>query len=208
MTSSLTHETGAPENGTLGLWLFIASEILLFGGFLAGYVMIRWGSADCALGTSAWPEAGHTVGLRLALLNTALLITSSYTMVRAVLFARAMKWDQARRNLAVTLGLGTVFLIIKGFEYAIKIEHGYFPRSPYMQTNPGLTIFISFYFALTLLHALHVVAGLLWNAALYRRSAAAGGPTAALATKLEYAGLYWHFVDVLWIFLFPLFYLI
>jgi cytochrome c oxidase subunit 3 len=208
MESAAAIDSPQESSGTLGLWLFIASEILLFGGFLAGYVMIRWGSSACALGTSAWPEAGHAVGLRLALLNTLILITSSYTVVRTVIFSRAGQWGAARRNLSATLLLGVIFLVIKGLEYAVKIHHGYFPRTDFMKENPGLTIFISFYYALTILHALHVLAGLIWNAALARRLKQSPEGSSDLAAKLEYAGLYWHFVDVLWIFLFPLFYLI
>lgn len=192
-------------NGRLGLWFFIASEILLFGGFLSGYLNLRWGSTACALGTPAWPQAGYTGGLLLATFNTVILISSSYTMVRATLFAQAGDTGRARRNLLATLILGSLFLLFKAVEYAVKIHHGFYPRSPFMLENPGLVIFISFYFALTGLHVLHVLAGLLWNGALYRSSRHS---VAALPQRLEYAGLYWHFVDVLWVFLFPLFYLI
>jgi heme/copper-type cytochrome/quinol oxidase subunit 3 len=194
------------ESGRLGLWFFIASEILLFGGFLAGYVMIRWGSSVCALGTPAWPEAGYTGGLALATLNTVILLTSSLTMVRATLFARDGNAAGVRKNLGSTLCLGVLFLAVKSCEYALKIHHGYYPKSEFMQANPGLTIFISFYYALTILHALHVIVGLIWNGALYRSMSRGWRPD--LSGKMEYAGLYWHFVDVLWLFLFPLFYLI
>ncbi len=210
MELTLSHPVEHDPNarpGTLGLWLFIASEILLFGGFLAGYVMIRWGSSACALGTPAWPTEGYKGGLLLATLNTLLLVTSSWTMVRAVIFAQANDRRASRRYLFGTIALGTLFLFVKGVEYYIKIHHGLFPRSALLEANPGLTIFVSFYFALTGLHGLHVLAGLLWNGALYRIS---GNNFAdpGFAEKLEYAGLYWHFVDVLWLFLFPLFYLI
>jgi heme/copper-type cytochrome/quinol oxidase subunit 3 len=168
--------------------------------------MIRWGSSACALGAPAWPRAGYTGGLLLATINTLILVTSSLTMVRTTLFARRGDHDRVRKNLLATLILGTLFLTIKGCEYALKIHHGYFPRSPFMQENPGLVIFISFYFALTGLHGLHVIAGLLWNGALYRAMRQGWRPD--FRNKLEYAGLYWHFVDVLWLFLFPLFYLI
>ncbi len=179
---------------------------MLFGGFLAGYATLRWGSTVCALGSPAWPQEGYRDGLMLACFNTVLLITSSFTMVRACLFARHQD-PRYRSALLKTIFLGIAFLIVKGFEYRLKIHHGYYPGSEWMQTSPGLTIFFSFYYALTGLHGLHVVAGILWNALLYK--AGSSRPlSAAYGRKMEYAGLYWHFVDVVWVFLFPLFYLI
>jgi heme/copper-type cytochrome/quinol oxidase subunit 3 len=197
----------ATEAGKLGIWLFILSEVMLFGGFLSSYVMIRLGSSVCALGTPAWPKAGYTGGLLLAALNTLILITSSFTMVSA--FAASKKKDSQRfaSNLSATILLGCAFLAVKAFEYTAKIHHGYFPGSQFIAANPGLGIFVSFYFALTGLHALHVIVGILWNSFLYV-AGKSGNFTDALVRKVEYAGLYWHFVDVVWVFLFPLFYLI
>ncbi len=199
-------KTDGQESGKLGLWLFILSEIMLFGGFLACYATIRWGSSACALGSPAWPKPGYTGGLFLATLNTVLLITSSFTMIRACLFARAQD-HRYRTNLMVTMILGVAFLCIKGYEYHLKIHHGYFPGSDWMHANPGMTIFVSFYFVMTGLHGLHVLAGVLWNALLYMASSSSAHG-AGFEHKLEYAGLYWHFVDVIWVLLFPLFYLI
>lgn len=194
------------ETGKLGLWLFLLSEIMLFGGFIAGYATIRWGSSVCALGSPAWPAAGYTGGLALACLNTALLVTSSFTVYRALIFARAND-TRFRKNLLATFVLGIGFLAIKGIEYSMKIHHGYYPGSEWLQSNPGLTIFFSFYYALTGLHALHVIAGILWMGFLYSASKAPA-VSSGFSSKLEYAGLYWHFVDIIWVFLFPLFYLI
>lgn len=195
------------EIGKLGIWLFLLSEIMLFGAFLAGYVMIRWGSSVCALGVPAWPKTGYTEGLALALFNTVVLITSSLTMVQAFSASSKKEESRFRNNLLLTILLGFLFLLVKIFEYGTKIHHGYYPGSLLMQANPGLTIFVSFYFALTGLHALHVIAGILWNFFLFRSSKVIG-LTERLAKKVEYAGLYWHFVDIVWVFLFPLFYLI
>ncbi len=194
------------DGGRVGLWLFILSEILLFGGFLASYLSTRLGSAECALGVVAWPEAGHGVSLGLATLNTVLLLTSSYTMVRSI--SRASRGDAAgfRANLAATMALGLCFLAVKGVEYWLKIGHGWYPGSEFAKASPGMSIFLSYYYLLTIFHGLHVVAGLVWNGAVY--SAAGRVPAAALARKAEYAGLYWHFVDVVWVLLFPLLYLI
>ncbi|MEK7389066.1 MAG: cytochrome c oxidase subunit 3 [Elusimicrobiota bacterium] len=194
------------EGGRVGLWFFILSEILLFGAFLASYIGTRLGNPDCALGTVVWPEAGHLPGLAMAASNTLILLTSSYTMVRAI--SRAEHADRAgfRANMIATIVLGAGFLVVKSFEYALKISHGYYPGSELAAAGPGLSIFLSYYYALTLLHALHVIVGLAWNGvALY---AAAEAPMADVARRAEYAGLYWHFVDVIWVFLFPLLYLI
>lgn len=193
--------------GKLGIWLFLLSEIMLFGAFLSGYVMLRWGSTVCALGSPAWPKAGYTSGLALALLNTIVLITSSFTMVRTFSASLTKQEESFRKNLLWTISLGTIFLLVKLVEYSLKIEHGYTPGSSFMAANPGLTIFVSFYFALTGLHALHVVAGVLWNFFLLQAHKVTG-ITERLTKKIEYAGLYWHFVDIIWVFLFPLFYLI
>ncbi len=194
------------DAGRMGLWMFILSEILLFGGFLCAYAGTRLGNPDCALGTVVWPEAGHMPGLALAALNTAILLTSSYTMVRAI--GRAERGDRAgfRANLIATMLLGAAFLVVKGGEYALKISYGYYPGSETAKAAPGLSIFLSYYYALTILHGLHIVAGLAWNGVVLR--AGKDAPMEAVARKAEFAGLYWHFVDVVWVFLFPLLYLI
>ncbi|MBK8575395.1 MAG: heme-copper oxidase subunit III [Elusimicrobia bacterium] len=186
---------------------FILSEIMLFGGFLVSYFMLRYGSSVCAIGAPAWPKEGYPVGLALATTNTLILISSSYTMVRAVLASEKHDEKTFSRFMGYTIFLGLLFLCVKIGEYALKIHHGYFPRSPFMEANPGLNIFISFYFVLTGFHGLHVVIGILWNW-LLKRGAPRRIASPAFARKVEYAGLYWHFVDVVWVFLFPLFYLI
>ncbi len=194
------------EGGKVGLWLFILSEMLLFGAFLASYISTRVGNAECALGVVAWPEAGHLPGLALATLNTVILLTSSYTMVRAI--TRAERGDRAgfRANMIATIMLGLGFLVVKAGEYALKVSHGYYPGSELAQASAGLSIFLSYYYAMTILHALHIVAGLIWNATAFFASGDA--PMPALTRRAEYAGLYWHFVDVVWVILFPLLYLI
>ena len=199
-------ETEAGDAGRIGIWLFLVSEILLFGAFLASYLSTRLGNSDCALGVVAWPEAGHLPGLAMAALNTVLLLTSSYTMVRAI--SRARRGDRAgfRANLGATLAFGAGFLVVKAFEYALKVSHGYYPGSTLAQAGAGLSIFLSYYYLLTIMHCIHVVAGLAWNAVVL--SASKDAPMPELERKAEYAGLYWHFVDAVWVFLFPLLYLI
>jgi cytochrome c oxidase subunit 3 len=193
--------------GQIGIWIFILSEIMLFGGFLVSYFMLRYGSSACAIGVPAWPKEGYSVGLALAATNTLILISSSYTMVRAVLASERQDGKAFSRFMGTTIFLGVLFLCVKAGEYALKIHHGYYPRSPFMESNPGLNIFISFYFVLTGFHGLHVVIGILWNG-LLKQSAKKRIASPAFARKVEYAGLYWHFVDVVWVFLFPLFYLL
>lgn len=202
-----THSSDHSDIGQIGIWLFILSEIMLFGGFLVSYFMLRFGNPVCAIGAPAWPKEGYSIGLALATTNTLILITSSYTMVRAVLAAEKHDGKSFSRFMGWTIFLGALFLGVKAGEYVLKIHHDFYPRSPYMEANPGLTIFISFYFALTGFHGLHVVIGILWNVFL-KRSASKRIASPAFARKVEYAGLYWHFVDVVWVFLFPLFYLI
>ncbi len=194
------------EGGRVGLWLFILSEILLFGAILASYVGTRLGNSECALGVVAWPDAGHLPGLALAALNTVILLTSSYSMVRAI--TRAERGDRAgfRSNMIATVVLGLGFLVVKSVEYALKVSHGYYPGSELVKASPGLSIFLSYYYGLTILHALHIVAGLIWIGVAFYASGDA--PMPAVTRRAEYAGLYWHFVDVIWVFLFPLLYLI
>lgn len=194
------------DAGKLGVWLFILSEILLFGAFFSAYVATRLGNPECALGVVVWPQADRLPGLALAALNTVLLLTSSYTMVRSIRGAERGDLPAFRANLLATLGLGVAFLLVKGGEYSLKLHHGYYPGSDFAKASPGTSIFLSYYFLLTMLHALHVIAGLVWNGVVLRASAA--GATPALARKAEFAGLYWHFVDLVWVFLFPLLYLI
>jgi cytochrome c oxidase subunit III len=210
MDIALTHDDpgswSEPEAGRLGLWLFLMSEVMLFGAFFASYLSTRLGNPECALGVSAWPAAGHLPGLTMAALNTLLLLTSSYTMVRAVGAAERGERPRFKRNLAATIGLGALFLIVKACEYRLKIGHGLYPGSELAAASAGLSIFLSYYYLMTSLHGLHVLGGLIWNGTVLW--GADGHSDSALARKTECAGLYWHFVDVIWVYLFPLFYLV
>ena len=119
----------------VGIWLFISSEILLFGAFLASYVATRLGNPECALGVTAWPQTGHLPGLALAALNTVILLTSSYTMASAVSAAATGARDATRRLLLSTIVLGAAFLVVKSAEYALKISLGYYPKSELVQAS-------------------------------------------------------------------------
>lgn len=208
MEAALEHTDavdGREDPGKLGLWLFILSEVLLFGGLFAAYVMTRWGSDVCRLGAPAWPEGSAHTTMRLAALNTVILITSSYTVVRALLAAKRGQESSFRLNMGATVALAAGFLVVKGFEYSIKVHHGFTPGGAFAMANPGYRVFFSYYFLMTGLHGVHVVAGMLWQSALLA-SGRWGAP--GFPRKVEFAALYWHFVDVVWVFLFPLFYLV
>ena len=172
--------------GRLGIWWFLASEIVIFGGLVTCYVLFRlrhpeWGAL-----------AAHTLTPAGAL-NTFVLLTSSLTVVLAHDAASRGKHQLAALALLQTLFGGAVFLGVKAFEYGHEIAQGFTP-------NAGL--FWSFYYAMTGLHALHVLGGLvaIW---VVQRSVAQGRHL----RRVEYVGIYWHFVDIVWIFLFPLLYL-
>lgn len=180
--------TGIPT-GKLGVWWFLASEIVLFGGLIGTYIMSRLGSA-------AWSEMAAHLSVPIGTLNTFVLLTSSLTMVLA--FAAAEKGNPKgmRTWLLLTVLLGLAFLIIKAFEWGSEIGAGFTP------TAGG---FWSFYYAMTGLHALHVLGGAVVNSVLF--VSALMGLLGGSEHRVELAGLYWHFVDIVWIFLFPLLYL-
>ena len=199
-------ETQEQDATELGVWLFLASEITLFGAVVASYLATRLGSPDCALGVPVWPQSSRLPGLALAAANTFILVTSSWTMARAVAMASEGRATSARRALLATTALGALFLGVKACEYWLKISHGLYPGSHEAKASAGLSIFLSYYFAMTGLHALHVVAGLVWN--MLTRAGAGVLPPDAFARRVHAAGLYWHFVDAVWVVLLPLLYLI
>lgn len=180
-------------NGKLGMWLFIASEIMLFGGLLSSYVFMRVGSAG-------WPEPGEVLSVPVAAFNTLVLISSSITMVMAWASLKLGNYRRFRTYLAATLVLGLLFLVVKSSEYADKINHGLVPATDN---------FFATYYVLTGLHYLHIVGGLVVMA--YHL-----GPGSRMwriepvrfTNRIECTGLYWHFVDLVWIILFPSLYLI
>ncbi|UCE85838.1 MAG: cytochrome c oxidase subunit 3 [Deltaproteobacteria bacterium] len=172
--------------GRLGMWWFLASELVIFGGLIATYLLFRWRHPEWGA------ESVHTINAAGAF-NTLVLLTSSLTMVLA--HAAVERGDLARavRNLSFTFLGGVIFLVVKVYEYTHEIQEGFTPL-----TN----LFWSFYYGMTGLHALHVVGGMV--AMMVVRSAVAKGRD---PQRVEFVGLYWHFVDVVWIFLFPLLYL-
>ena len=188
-TSTTPHATQAIPSGKLAMWWFLASEIVTFGGLIASYLVFR-------LANPQWAEDAEHLSAAIATLNTLVLLSSSLTMVLA--FAAIDQRDDrsARKWLGWTVVGGVIFLIVKGIEWSLEISAG---------RIPGASGFWSFYFTMTGLHGLHVLGGVVINAALW--IAALRGRLRPIASRVEYAGLYWHFVDIVWIFLFPLLYL-
>jgi cytochrome c oxidase subunit 3 len=187
---------------TLGMWTFLATEILFFGGMFTSYVTYR----------HAYPEAfaeasRHTIVL-FGTINTAILLTSSLTMAFAVHAAQVNKTKSLVRFLLLTVFLGCCFLVVKGFEYHDDITENLWPGPHFKKSLlPQAQIFWFLYWAMTGLHAIHVTVGIVLLA-IIARMAARRKFSDFYHTPVEISGLYWHFVDIVWIFLYPLLYLI
>jgi cytochrome c oxidase subunit 3 len=197
------------EANTLGMWMFLATEIMFFGGVLTAYTVYRWKYPD---GFAAGSEHLYT---SIGTVNTVVLLCSSLTMALAV---RAARINLGRRTLqifmAATMALGLAFLVIKGFEYYLDYREHLIPRYDFHPDKwpAGLDlidaqIFFTFYFVLTAIHGLHMLAGLGVMTVMFIL-AGRGRFHADNFTPVEVMGLYWHFVDIVWVFLFPLLYLI
>jgi cytochrome c oxidase subunit 3 len=192
------------ETSTLGMWAFLITEVMFFGGLFLAYSVYRWRYP------AAWAEGSNQLDVTLGTINTAVLIGSSVTVVLAIHAAQTGNRNGIVRHLLLTILLGGAFLVIKAFEYGAKISHHLVPGHHYL--GEGLEheqteIFFSLYFAMTGMHALHMVIGmglLVWLLLKARK----GDFTPEHYAPLEITGLYWHFVDIVWIFLFPLLYLI
>ncbi len=185
------HPVTGVTNSKLGIWCFLASEVMLFGALFSAYVLLRTGSAE-------WPRG--VLNVPLATLNTMILITSSVTMVMGWASLAMRDIRKFRLYMAATVLLGLGFLVVKSFEYAHKFEHHHYPSTD---------TFYAIYFTLTGLHGIHVLIGILVNlyfmlpgSALWKKD------PEQLTGRVECAGLYWHFVDLVWIFLFPVLYLL
>ena len=185
-------ETGL-FNGKLGIWLFLASEVMLFGSLFSALIVLRVGAAS-------WPHGWEILNIPIATVNTMVLIISSVTMVMAWASLKMNNFAGFRRNLGLTVVLGLAFLVFKGIEYNEKFHHGYFPSTHN---------FFATYFTLTGLHGLHVIGGIIVNTYLLLPGSAMWKTEPERFTnRIEIAGLYWHFVDLVWIFLFPTLYLL
>lgn len=213
-------------SAALGMWIFLATEVMFFGGMFAGYMVYRhWYFPE-------WDAASRTLGLGLGTFNTAVLLTSSLTMAMAVDAGHRGNSKAIQGWIALTILLGMAFIGIKGIEYKDKWDHHHVP-GPYFQWNAHadshteestagtagahqlphfentgpVELFFSYYFVMTGFHGLHMLIGFgllitLWLQAGWGRF------SSEYYTPIEMVGLYWHFVDIIWVFLFPLLYLI
>ncbi len=178
-------------NGKLGIWLFLASEVMLFGALFSTYILLRVGAPE-------WPHG--ELNIKLGAINTVILICSSVTMVMAWASLKLNDFSKGRLYLLITIVLASVFLVNKYFEYADHFARG---------EGPWHSTFLAIYFTLTGLHGLHIIGGIVVmlyllgpGAGLWRRN------PAQYTNRIEYTGLYWHFVDLVLIFLFPVLYLL
>ena len=177
--------TGIPT-GRLAVWWVLASEIVIFGGLLGAYVMHRMGHPE-------WAEAAAHTNTWFGAFNTLVLLTSSFTAVLAHQAAESGDGKKAAKYLLLTMGGALTFLVVKSVEWTIEISHGY---------TITANNFWSFYYTAAGLHGLHVIAG-----AIIMAFVAADAYRGRELHRVELIGIYWHFVDLVWIFLFPLLYI-
>jgi cytochrome c oxidase subunit III len=215
---ALLHHFAEPQQqrdaASLGMWVFLGTEIMFFGGLFCAYLIYRrWYFGD-------WAAASKTLDVTLGATNTAVLICSSLTVVLAVWAAQTARRKLLIGSLLLTLVLGIAFLGIKGIEYKEKFENHHVPGATFQFENvkiPGhpdqyadpshAEMYFALYFIMTGLHALHMIIGIgifVWLTV----KAWKGRFTPEYNTPVEMGGLYWHFVDIIWIYLFPLLYLI
>lgn len=169
----------------VAIWLVILSEVVIFGGLIACYILYR-------VRFPHWAEYAVHTSTPLGALNTLVLLTSSLTVVLAHAAAQVGDLKKITRYLSITITLGLVFLVVKSVEYTTEIHHGF---------TFTANLFWTFYYSMTGLHACHVILGML--AMFWVMLGARRGQN---LHRVEMAGLYWHFVDVVWVFLFPLLY--
>ncbi len=198
------------EASTLGMWAFLITEVLFFGGLILAYTLFR-----NAYGM-AWTAGSHELNVGLGGFNTAILIISSFTMAMAVHYGQLGQKNKIVLFLILTLLFGGAFLGVKVIEYGEKIEHHLVPGATFEyhgefadEVNPrNVELYFFMYFAMTGVHAVHMIVGgillVVWLIPAARR----GAYSADYYAPIENFGLYWHFVDIVWIFLYPLLYLI
>jgi cytochrome c oxidase subunit 3 len=201
-TTALHHKERDDTASKLGMWLFIFTELLLFGGLFLVYSVYRY------LHPQAFHLAARELDVVVGTLNTVILLTSSMTIAMSTTAIQKKDKRTTLILIAITIVLAMVFLVNKYFEWGGKISHGLYPGSSLLdQLGQGDILFFGLYFFMTGLHALHIIVGmvvlgfmfvLVWKNRITHDN----------FQKLENGGLYWHLVDIIWIFLFPLFYLI
>lgn len=216
------------QSAQFGMWVFLVSEMMFFGGLFTAYIIYRM------LYPAAWAVGSSLLDLRLGGVNTLIIFGSSFALTMAIHCAQTDKRKSSATWIVLTLALGVIFLGVKGLEYAAKFEHHLVPgaafhfdpashlaqlqasgvavsdhlRTAFETATPHhVQLFFSMYFAMTGVHAVHMIIGiglLLW----LLKGTAKGRYSSAYYNPVEVCGMYWHFVDLIWIFLFPLLYLV
>jgi len=179
-------------NAKLGIWLFLASEIMLFGSLFSAYILLR-------VGSFSWPVQSEFLNIPIGAINSVILLTSSIFIIKAWTALHENDFKKYKKFMTMTIIAAIVFLCFKGYEYAEHFMHHEYPSK---------SVFLALYFLLTGVHALHILGGIIVNAYYI-------GPGAKLwsenkkwfINRIEVAGLYWHFVDLVWLFLFSTLYL-
>jgi cytochrome c oxidase subunit 3 len=198
---SANHQYSAAKEG---IWLFMTTEILMFGGLFVAYIIFR------NLYPEVFAEGAAYLNWKLGATNTVVLIFSSLTMALAIHYIQLGDRAMSKRMLLITMACALCFLVIKFFEYKVKFEHGTLPGAFFHEkefTNPNLPLFFGMYFVMTGLHGLHVIIGFGLMVWLYRKvDKGELGPENY--TAMEGVGMFWHVVDLIWIYLFPLYYLV
>lgn len=194
------------DSAKQGIWLFMVTEILMFGGLFVGYAIFH------SIYPQMFSEGASHLDWRLGFINTLVLIVSSYTMAMSIHHLQKNEKDQAVTKLWITVACGLVFMVIKAIEYKSKFDHGLLPGhmldlAHVQAQHANLGMYYGFYFCMTGLHGLHVLIGMgliVWLAIRAKR----GDFGADYFTPVEGVGIFWHIVDLIWIFLFPLLYLV
>ena len=181
------------ERARMGMWLFIGSEIMMFGAFIAAYVVL-WTSAPGGEGT-AFDK--HHLSWKIACFNTAVLILSSFTMVKSVHAISKGNRSKCEDYMIATAALGALFLCVKGYEYSLKFADN---------IGPDTNVFYGCYFLMTGFHGLHVIGGIAFMAAIC--AVISGRTRVPVERTVEVCAYYWHFVDVVWVAMFTTIYVI
>ena len=183
-------------NSKLGIWIFLASEVMLFGGLISAYVFLRLAAPE-----GDFEYWGAKLNVPMATLNTLVLISSSVTVILSWASLKMKDFEKYKLYMGLTLLFGAIFLVVKYFEYTGKFHHGIYPSS---------STFMGIYFTLTGLHVLHIIGGMVVMGYMWLPigSKIWGESPELYTNRIETAGLYWHFVDLVWIFLFPILYLL
>ena len=201
-TAIHTHEHRDDEGSKIGMWLFLFTEMLFFGGLFIVYSVYRYRNPE------AFHLAAQELNRTIGTLNTIILMFSSMTFTMGITAMQKNKKNLTLGLLLVTAVLGIAFLVNKYFEWGTKIQHGLYPSSAELHAlGYGDTLFFGLYFFMTGLHALHLIIGIMLVSVMFvlvRKEKI----HATRFVQLDNTGLYWHLVDIIWLFLFPLFYLI